>query len=140
MCLLTCVCEMRSSLPVTSRNTPTLFRIRRCCGFMLSPIMEIIGVRSHFAGYICCNFEGTDTASPSHLESTFASCRTYMQGRLFFAQPKGLRISHQYISSYASIAAIYRHKIHKNFILSVEKHPKVCICAIFVVPLQPISK
>ena len=37
----------------------------------------------------------------------------HMQRRVFFVQPNGFRISLPYISSYASIAAIYRHKIHK---------------------------
>ena len=61
-----------------------------------------------------CIFEGTDTALPSHLENMFASSGTYRQRRVFFVQPNGFWISHPYISSYASIAAIYWHKIHKN--------------------------
>ena len=37
----------------------------------------------------------------------------HTQRRVFFVQPNGFRILHPYISSYASIAAIYRHKIQK---------------------------
>ena len=60
---------------------------------------------------------------PNRINSIFLSCLTAL----------GLNVPIGRF--YASINAPYAHLIHKISFYRTKKHPNVCICAIFVVPL-----
>ena len=43
----------------------------------------------------CCNFEGTDTATPSHLESTVASCSPYAREKVFLCKRRTIVLTYE---------------------------------------------
>ena len=72
--------------------------------------------------------------TPSKVRSRVAG---HIQRRVFFCQACGSPFLRRYIPSYASIAAIYRCKKERILFFLAKKYPNACICAIFVVSLQP---
>ena len=73
---------------------------------------------------ICAIFVVPSTSSPRNgdpFESTVASCSPYAKASIFFDEPNGFLFLCAYISSYASIAAIYPHKIDRILFYSSKK-------------------
>ena len=85
-------------------------------------------------------FEGTDTALPSHLESTFVSCGAYAREKVFFAKRAEpfLFSARMTIREQAPNSHPFTKKHREKSLLLAKKSLSPCICAIFVVPLCPI--